>query len=584
VLSLLLLSGMLADLYVRNETLRGVLLYINLFHHMDELGRGIVDSRRVVYHLSLAAAAVFVAGRMVAVPPGDAPARLRGGAEGFLCLLLLCGVNLIAARHAHRADWTRGRLFTLSERSRGLLSDLGKEGKQVQVTFFQADNAERSDLLDDTRELLGRAEQAGGGAVRVAVLDVDRDRDRVRLLGEKYHIDKEDIRQGVIVVESGGQVRLLQLGELGEYENRPGQAESGEPPRLSAFRGEEMLDSAILTVVTGKAPRLCFTTGHGEAEYDSFTGAGLSDLTESLRRNNYQSRALDNLAAIPEAGDPQGNGCDVVVIAGPERAFLPGEAAALSRYLDRGGRVLLMLGPQLDRGLSRFLDSGLSDLLRARGIRLGDGVVIEPEKRLGDSLAFVVDEGYGDHPVSGPMLHHRTLWTMARPVQALPTVPLPDGTLWTAQDLVLTGDKAYAATDLAALREGRATAPAGTEGTPADRADKGPISVAAAASVKEVPRGAVAPTGREDGRLVVLGCSQLGTNESMALFNRDLLLSAVAWLADAQRKVMIDPKRPAELRLVLEEDQVTRLFLVTICGIPLMVLLLGVGILWIRRG
>ncbi len=585
-LSLLLLSGMLADLYVRNETVRQVLLHTNLFRHMDELGRGIVDSRRVVYHLSLAAAAVFAAGRVLSARPGDSPAVFRVIAEGLLCLLLLVGVNLIAARHVYRADWTAGRLFTLSERTQDLLADVGREGKTVQVTVFQADNAaDRNELLDDARELLLRVERAAAGKVHVELLDIDRDRDRVRLLGERYHIDKDDLRQGVMVVESQGRTRFLNIGELGDFETnpeRPEPAGPAVPPRLLAFRGEELLDSAILTVVTGKTPVVCFTKGHGESEYDSFTGAGLSDLTESLRRENYQSRGLDQLALVPRD-------CDVVVIAGPERAFLADEAAALSRYLDGGGRMLLLLGPQLDRGLTRFLDSGLFDLLRVRGIRLGQAVVIDPEKRLGDSLAFVIDEGYGDHPVSAPMLHRRTLWTLARPVRALPTVPLPDGTLWSARDLVLTGDKAYQTSDLAALREGRPAPPVpGVPGGMEEGAEKSPISIAAAASVKETgpgPAGATpGPSADEGGRLVVLGCAQLGTNESMALYNRDLILGAISWLADAQRRVVVAPKRPAELRLVLKEDQLTRLFLLTMCGLPLMALLLGLGVFWIRRG
>jgi ABC-type transport system involved in multi-copper enzyme maturation permease subunit len=52
VLSLLLLLGPL-ELFVADPWLRAVIAHMNLFEQMDELGRGIVDSRRLVLHLSL---------------------------------------------------------------------------------------------------------------------------------------------------------------------------------------------------------------------------------------------------------------------------------------------------------------------------------------------------------------------------------------------------------------------------------------------------------------------------------------------------------------------------------------------------
>ena len=48
--------------------------------------------------------------------------------------------------------------------------------------------------------------------------------------------------------------------------------------------------------------------------------------------------------------------------------------------------------------------------------------------------------------------------------------------------------------------------------------------------------------------------------------------------------MMIGPKRTDQFRLILEDNQLLRLFLVTLCGMPLMALLLGVGVFWVRRG
>jgi ABC-type transport system involved in multi-copper enzyme maturation permease subunit len=60
-LVLLLLVGALGDALVRTGPWSAVLAYINLFRHMEDFGRGIVDTRHVVYHVALAALALFAA-------------------------------------------------------------------------------------------------------------------------------------------------------------------------------------------------------------------------------------------------------------------------------------------------------------------------------------------------------------------------------------------------------------------------------------------------------------------------------------------------------------------------------------------
>jgi ABC-2 type transport system permease protein len=54
--------GLLANL-VNNETAKQVFGYVNLLDHMDEFAKGIVDSRRLVYYLSVIFFFLFLTGR-----------------------------------------------------------------------------------------------------------------------------------------------------------------------------------------------------------------------------------------------------------------------------------------------------------------------------------------------------------------------------------------------------------------------------------------------------------------------------------------------------------------------------------------
>ena len=51
---------------VQNQTLTDIFGYINLLDHMDELGKGIIDSRRLVYYLSTTALFLFLTTRALA--------------------------------------------------------------------------------------------------------------------------------------------------------------------------------------------------------------------------------------------------------------------------------------------------------------------------------------------------------------------------------------------------------------------------------------------------------------------------------------------------------------------------------------
>ena len=58
-----LLFGPWAEGLVRNETVISILGYLNLPNHMDELSKGIVDTRRLVYYLSTTVFFLFLTSR-----------------------------------------------------------------------------------------------------------------------------------------------------------------------------------------------------------------------------------------------------------------------------------------------------------------------------------------------------------------------------------------------------------------------------------------------------------------------------------------------------------------------------------------
>ena len=180
---------------------------------------------------------------------------------------------------------------------------------------------------------------------------------------------------------------------------------------------------------------------------------------------------------------------------------------------------------------------------------------------------------------------HATIWPRARQVQVLPAEAAPAGAAAVrGRDLVRSSDGGWGETDMATIRGDADLV------FDAGRDVKGPVSVAAAVAA---PAAASATPGADETRrspetrLVVLGTGRLIMNYRLAGslvrdYDRDFMLSVLAWLADREDRSGVAPKIPTEMRLTLEEGAVAHAFQLFVIALPAVCLGLA-GIVWYRR-
>lgn len=163
--------------------------------------------------------------------------------------------------------------------------------------------------------------------------------------------------------------------------------------RLRTLDGRFQQHFAQLTV----RPRsLYLTSGHRERSASGLEGDAadqrLGELNSALQRSNIESRELglaQGLATqVPE-------GAPAVAVIGPREPFLPEEAASLARYVAGGGRLLVLVDPDVDHGLA--------PLLQRLGLTLREGVLHGERNHLrrGDPVAdrgIVFTNDYSAHP------------------------------------------------------------------------------------------------------------------------------------------------------------------------------------------
>ncbi len=548
-----LMAGLLVD-QVESSWIASALQWTSLLAMMQELAQGIVDPHWVFFHLSITF--VLLAFAVVVLNP-------RRRYENILQLVLF-GVTVghlavFASRHCVRGDWTSGRVYTLSERAEDVLAEL-KAPINVTVIVPATIGAGRPNPLSgELREVLLRMRNATGeGLLQVRFLDPDRDRQQAEPMIQDFGLSGRELADGVVLIRAGQGAALrkahLLPDDLVTYATGPDVQVSG--PRVKEFRGEEALLARFLQVSDPKRIVVCYTQGHGEPAFDSLEPyRGYAHLRDLLREANLETRTadLDRAAGLSE--------CDVLLVAGPTGRLPAKHIAAIERYAEDGGELLLLTGAVLMRGDSALATHGLEPLTARYGIRFGERMVLDPHTVPGATplLAFTLQSGWGDHPASQSLVGRAVSMIQVREIElGEPAVSLLE-----------TTEDSWAEADLAEISRG--IVPEIDEVS--DR--KGPVTVAAASEFG-------------GSRIVVIGSQDFALNALLREdvvydHGRDLILNAIGWLSQRQSLLGIRAREREHVKLMLLPEQLERMRLMCLLGLPGFALGLGVVVLWRRR-
>ena len=458
-------------------------------------------------------------------------------ASVVVVLAILIGINYLAARRNKRWDLTAAKQFTLSDQTKKVIDGLERP---VAIKVF--DRAEGFGRFRDRLEEY----RSASDKLTVDYIDVDR-QPRV---ANQYNIQS----LGTIVLEYDGRVERV------------------------TSDGEQEITNGLIKVIQGTQHKVYFVQGHGEKSPDGTDRDGYSVINQSLGSDNF---ATDKLVLaqreVPEDAT-------VVVIAGPTVDFLQPEIDRLKAYLNRGGKVLLMLDPPAKAGAPDVTQ--LLGLAKEWGIDVGNNVVVDASgigQVLGTGPEVPVAAKYNTHPITD-RFNLLTAYAFARSVIANSA----GANNRFAQNLVETSEQSWAETDL----KGLLSASPITRDT--DKGDlAGPVSLAAAVSASADNAGAGdkdpaaskdPDTKKPETRLAVFGDSDFASNRWLGISgNRDLFLNTINWLAQQENLIAIRAKDPEDRRITLTADQERRIMWLTIFIIPGLILLAGVHTWWRRR-
>ncbi|KAB2836682.1 MAG: hypothetical protein F9K48_01210, partial [Candidatus Brocadia sp.] len=469
-------------------------------------------------------------------------------------------VGFLNNRHYERLDLTVTGKYSLSSKTKNILKNLEKP--IVITTLFNQGEMFYEQIMDILKEYAYHTDK-----IKVESVDPLRNRTKVEELARRLNIS--DLQLNTVVFECG------------EYSKHVQQSEVIERQYPFKFKGEEAFTEAILNVTQEKQTAIYFVTGHGERQFEDFDRGGISGIANALKRDNCRVAPLDILTAKKIPDD-----CEVLVVAGPTKAYLTEELNIIRNYLENRGKLLLMLEP----ALSPNAPTGFKTLLPEYGIAVRDDVVVYNKVNMPlfgiQTVAEIYvgkDEYAEDHPITNDLKTYNTIIFGACPVDASPP---NDQMPYQATVLMRAPEGSWGEIDVANLLQKKPEYNIDTD-------VQGPVSLAVASRVKELPKSVTQshpamandPAAKPQGaQLVVFGDVDFATNEYIENpGNADLFRNSINWLAKKETQLGISAKPPDFRKATISPIQMKVIFWISIAGIPVIPIIIGSIVWWKRR-
>jgi ABC-type uncharacterized transport system involved in gliding motility auxiliary subunit len=424
-------------------------------------------------------------------------------------IAILVVVNYLGFRYHKRFDLTAEGLYTLSDQTTKIVGNLQKDVKVIK--FDRSDDQQLADRMAEFKYLSQR--------ISYERIDAQERPEIARL---------HAARNGETLVVSGERVERLQQTD------------------------EQSLVNAIVKITRDKPKLVCFTEGHGEKTTSETGLDGFAAAEGKLKNENYETKTI-SLATTNQIPAE----CGVVVVAGPKQSLLPTETAALAKYLDEGGKAMLLLDPETD--------PQVGDVLKSWNVALGNDFVLDVSaagQAMGGGPTAPLVMSYGSHPITQNFGRTMTIFPEARSVK----VGDASGSGVNGTTILTTSEASWAETEFKA-----GVVPELDPG----KDQKGPVALGVAASKT---------TGGKESRLVVIGDSDFAANGPIRFQrNGDLFLNSVNWLVQEEDLIAIRPKSATNRSVTMTKDQQSTLRLLLVWLMPLAVIGAGAYIWWKRR-
>ena len=464
---------------------------------------------------------------------------------GGICV----GLYLFARQYNNQVDLTKQKLHSLSDATRNYLKGLDKP---VTITIFLANSG--------PFQPVERLYNSQTDKLTWRYIDPVKNPMVARALDER-------VNPGDIYVQCGDNKQKLSIAELPQ--------DFIQMPVVA----ENTFTNAIMQVTRKSKPKLCFLTGHGEVLFNAPAASGseerrppsLEGLRSALEKRGIQTTELDlaRQGSLPDDAT-------VVVLAGPKRDLFDAEYKTLSAFLKRGGKMLVLIDPQLSSMVSPL--DNVKKLIGDWGVEAPDDLIVDT---LGITLGF--------NPPIYPLMmafdpRHaitKNLVDSGRPPIPAPTRPLTKGNV--TADMQLT-ELVKSSPDSWSVPIDQLS----EKLTPPARMLWKAQAIGVAVGKLPPPRLPGFPTpieSKNNTRLAVFGSSAIISDSFLKGNNTGILLmfNAMDWLTESEDMIAIPPRQVEGTPIILNAGQGRVIFMMAVILLPALLFFGGLSYTILRR-
>ena len=448
----------------------------------------------------------------------------------LIVLAILVAVNVLFSvlpSKYTQFDISAAQLYSLTSDTKVVATNLDKDVTIYWITQAGQESTVLDKLLDRYQDLSDH------------ITVVKKDPDIYPTFAQQY--TDETVVNNSLVVECGDKNRYISYNDIYQVDTNSYYTTGSVS---QSFDGEGQITSAIDYVVSDELPKIYLLSGHGEA--------ALSDtFSNELTRSNYETVedfSLLNVDAIPDD-------CDTLLINAPTSDISDEELTMLRDYVQGGGKLLVLSGPQKDAELTN-----LDALLAGYDVTVTDGVVVDTDR---DHYAFTAPY------VLMPDIESSDITDPLTEESSHVIVPIAQG---------LTVGSNSSVTALLTTSDDAISKAAGYAMTTYDKEDDdtdGPFTLAVSITDSTA-----------DGKIVWVASDYLlddTYNSYSSGANLDLVMNGLSWMIGKNDAVSIRAKSLNNSYLTISSSAATVLKVVMIGVIPVCFLLLGIDEVLRRR-
>jgi len=459
-------------------------------------------------------------------------------------LAILVVLNGISYGHYYVIDMTSNKANSLSEQTLTKLAELKQSGKTVVATAFITRDPKHREM-GETLEFTLKKYARELPNMEITYLDPDINAQTAEKLGFV------GLPIGVVF-------------ELGDKHEKA--VEFANDSGWWEYEGA--MTNALFRLTGTYAKRVYFLTGHYELAIDDYSEGsdkGIGLVAEELTQLGFQVEklSLSNNAEIPAD-------CNLLVVAGPDRELPAREIDAIKRYLDTGGRVILLL--------ENRNGAGFTPMLEEYGVHYrADLIVDNINNQYGSNNLHPLLE-MNSHPINAPLKSRDMKMAFFRA---------------SGIDVDSDAKKGWVLDRLLSTKAGGSWSETGDDEDfiMDDDEDRGPFTMAVLAGkpiapVPETEADGEEPeaerTGRDYGLVLVTGDASFAANSNLGIGgSKDFILNAIGFMTSDVTDITIRASEPPRY-LKLSKNQVNIAFLASTIFIPLLIAAMGI-LVWARR-